>query len=485
MPLPSEKTLSALAESVWLFLQTLDQHSVSEPVFTPISFPVVVALSGGVDSTVLLHTLVELRDAGFVRSLSAVHVHHGLSTNADFWAEHCRTQCQQWSVPCVIERVSVGAGDGDGIEQAARTLRYQVFEQHLPEGGCLLQGHHQDDQAETLLFRLFRGSGLDGLAGIPQQRPLGDGVLFRPLLSVSRRTIEAYATKWGLDHIEDESNLDQRFSRNYLRQNLIPEIEQRWPGVSGRLAVLANDIQENNQWMHQQVADAAKRVLKSAPDYWNAGQVIDLQALEALSGGMAMRVVRFWLSQKGLMMPDRSALNTIFTEVIHSREDAEPSLQLGEYEVRRFDGLLVLVPALKAFTIKPVEWNVKTDTSFYMQGSGWLSLTDTSSTGSFLASAPQKREQIDVDRYSVYFRHNLPASGKVRVSGRRGSKTIKRWLQEYRVPPWLRDRIPFLFSGNFMLGAAGLWQCDLLAVESEKPLDNHDVKVDIEWRFDP
>ena len=469
-----EQMLSPLVESVCSALEQFTEF--------PPQVPFVVALSGGVDSTVLLHALVQLRHAGLISSLSAIHVHHGLSVNADSWAEYCQNLCQQWQVPLDVRRVDVNEALGDGIEQAARSMRYQVFEQLLPEQGCLLQGHHQDDQAETLLFRLFRGSGLDGLAGIPAQRSLGQRgrkQVVRPLLSVSRASIEAYAKDHQLQPVEDESNTDQRFARNYLRQNLIPQIEQRWPGVSERLALLSGEVLESQRWLQQAVEEAADAVLTAAPDYWNAGQVVNIGALMQLSESMAFRVVRYWLKQKGLLMPDRSVLKTLFAEVIHSREDAAPVLQLGDYEVRRFDGLLVLVPVLEPFSEKAIGWDCVARSELHVPASGWLTLDD--------GSARQLKA------VSVCFRHNLPGSEKVRVAGRQGSKSVKRWLQEYRVPPWLRDRVPFLFYNGQMLCAAGLWVCDLLEKkpgekgwdEAGEPLGSIGIKVRADWRFDP
>ena len=443
------QTLSSLAERTWSVLATTS---------TPIdgSSSVLVAFSGGVDSTVLLRMLVELRQAGRVSSVSAVHVHHGLSPNADDWAAHCQTVCDQWQVPVSINHVSVGKGLGDGIEQAARDCRYKVFERELPHGGYLLQGHHRDDQAETVLFRLFRGSGLDGLTGIPVERALGQGTLIRPLLRVSRAEIEAYAAEHQLPFIEDESNADERFARNYLRQRLIPDIERRWPGFPGRLAALADEMLTVQQYLEPLVEAASNQVLQPAPDYWNAGTIVHLNKLLPLSDDRAIRVIRHWFQRSGLLMPDRSTLDTLFSEVIHAQYDAEPRLLVGQHEIRRFDGFLVIVPVLDAFAPDPVVWECQSGSTLSIPGSGLLTVSDCPS---------------DSQPLSVYFRQNVPSDNKIRVHGRTGSKTLKRWLQEYRVPPWLRDRVPLVFEGDRMLGAAGLW-CN-------------NNQVTLTWRFDP
>ena len=430
--------------------------------------PMVVAFSGGVDSTVLLHLLVTLRDLGLIYHLSAVHVHHGLSANADAWADHCRQLCTRWQVPAHIEHVVVARGDS--LEQAARSERYQVFERFLPEAGCLLQGHHQDDQAETLLFRLFRGTGVDGLAGIPGQRSLGKGILLRPLLSSTRADIVAYASQHQLDHIEDESNQDQRFARNYLRHHLLPEIEQRWPGVSERLARLAEDAGTTRQLIRQAVEDAARGVLAEAPLYWNAGKVIRIDALLQLSSHMALKVVRFWLAEQGLTMPDRQQLALIFAEVIHCREDAEPLLQLGACEVRRFNGFLVLVPAAPPWQGKGLIWDARRQPDLLIPGCGRLSLEG------------DWNDYPGELKFELAFRSGLEPSGKVRTAGRSGRKTVKRWLQDYRVPPWLRERVPFLFQSGKMLAAAGIWTC---AEAGDNPLDINSTGLRVVWRFCP
>ncbi|AMO56162.1 hypothetical protein GZ77_04955 [Endozoicomonas montiporae] len=473
MSLSSESSLKqALSPLVASVCSAIESFTDCSSTFSLPSPHFVVAFSGGVDSTVLLHAMVRLRDAGVIHSLSAIHVHHGLSINADSWAEHCEHLCRQWQVPLTVRQVDISEASGDGVEQAARVMRYRVFEECLSEQGCLLQGHHRDDQAETLLFRLFRGSGLDGLAGIPVNRSLGTGQLLRPLLSVSKAAIEAYAAEYQLGHIEDESNTDQRFARNYLRQSLVPEIERRWPGVSERLAALSREVQAVQESMQQAVTAAAESVLVAAPAYWNAGQVIQIDSLLALPDHMAMRVVRYWLKQKGLLMPDRSLLETLLTEVVHCREDAEPEMKLGDYAIRRFSGYLVLVPVLQPFGTAVIEWACEDQPELMVPASGRIVLSD---------NVARRFKTV-----SVRFRHNLPESSKIRVAGRQGSKSVKRWLQDYRVPPWLRDRVPFLYFNDEMVCAAGLWQCDSEALNRQgTPLDINAISIVAYWQFDP
>ena len=305
--------------------------------------PIVVGFSGGVDSTVLLHLLAACREQGLLKTLSAVHIHHGLSELADDWQAFCQRFCDALNIPLTVAHVELSGTSGGGIEQEARQARYDVFRRALEEGGFLLMGHHQDDQAETLLLRLFRGTGPDGLQGIPKRRPLGNGEILRPLLDVSRADIEHYARQHQLQWIEDRSNADKRFSRNFLRHQIIPEIEQRWPGASRRMAELADDITEINQQLAQQVRELLVLCTAKKPE-WLLGQqpLLAIEKLCSLNEFQQNQVVREWLKSQGLMMPGRQMLNRLFTELIAARADAEPLLNCGSYYLRRFRNYLVV-----------------------------------------------------------------------------------------------------------------------------------------------
>ena len=193
-----------------------------------------VALSGGLDSTVLLHLLVQLRQIHSLPPLAAVHVHHGLQVAADAWPAHCQALCDALSVPLQVFRVQVQAGAS--LERAARDARYQAFVAVTQAQEVLLTGQHRDDQAETVLFRLLRGTGVSGLAGMPHQRTLGEGHLCRPLLDVSRAELEVYARAHALTWVEDPSNTQTDFSRNYLRHEVFPALTKRWPQATASMA---------------------------------------------------------------------------------------------------------------------------------------------------------------------------------------------------------------------------------------------------------
>ena len=407
--------------------------------------PCTVAFSGGVDSTVLLHLLTVLRDQGQVSDLRAVHVHHGLSRFADGWAEHCQRLCKQWSVPLSITRVSLNP-DGHGLEQAARDARYPVFAAALRGGGCLLQGHHQNDQAETILLRLFRGTGVDGFAGIPEQRPLGDGVLLRPLLTVSRAAIETYAHENQLPFIDDDSNTDVRFSRNFLRQQLLPLIEARWPGAAGRMTAFANEVAQMNQQVQQQV----EGLLNFDVDHQSLpSKQLSLELLKPLDGAAQQRVVRHWLKALSVPLPSRQLLALIFKEVVAARIDAQPQLRLSEHcIITRYQHRLAVVDTRMAWqSPAPLVWD--------WQKAPVLPLGPRS-----LAMVRGQGEvQLPAKPLLLKWRCHIDCHEKIAVSGRRGRKVLKKWLQEYQVPPWLRDSLPFVYDDDQMVAAPGFWVC--------------------------
>ena len=418
---------------------------------TPFSqTPVTVAFSGGVDSTVLLHLLVALRDQGVLEQVEAVHVHHGLSEYADQWAEFCEYICQKWQVPLTLARVSVPEDTGEGIEQAARYLRYGIFEQQVLNGGVLVMGHHQDDQAETLLLRLFRGTGVEGLRGIPQSRSLGEGRLVRPMLQVSRVAIEHYAQHHQLDWIEDESNQDERFSRNFLRQSLIPQIERRWPGASRRMAALTADVEVVNQMLIEQALVALRQCQRKENSWWVEGySLLNISALKCLSSELQSQVCRIWLKNNINIVPGREQLSQLFAELIDAREDAEPQMKIGKYILRRYRGDMYITFPKMTDVLEKQSWGWPISESVNLEDGLWICAESVGSGSIRLPDHP----------LTVLRRMHIPADEKIAVAGRSGRKTLKRWLQEYQLPPWCRDRQPFIYDGDDMVAAPGLWIC--------------------------
>ena len=224
-----------------------------------------VGLSGGLDSTALLNLLVELREARAIPPLGAIHINHQLHPDSNRWAERCAALCERLDVEFECRRVDV-TDSGEGPEASARAARYGVFESLLAPGELLLLAHHLDDQVETFFLRLMRGAGARGLAGMPETRVLGAGALARPLLPVARAELEAYARDCGLDWIEDSSNRDLALDRNFLRQRVLPLLEERWSGYRLSVARSMDALADAERALIEVVLDREQAVLHARLD---------------------------------------------------------------------------------------------------------------------------------------------------------------------------------------------------------------------------
>src|SRR5690606_10937020 len=297
-----------------------------------------LACSGGVDSMVLLHALIGLAKANPTQwpPLSVVHVNHQIHPHAAQWAQQVVRSCAAHGIPCEVKVVSI-VDAGEGLEAAARRARYESFESVVAEQELLLQAHHRDDQIETFFWRLLRGSGVAGLAGMPAQRALGRGCLLRPLLQLTRADIMAYAHTFALSWVDDDSNADIRFDRNFLRQQVLPMLAQRWPDYRDTIARAITHLDENNQLLRL-LADRDLAMLVQS----DGG--CSLQALASMSRPQQKWLLRAWLQQFGVV-PGSAQLDEIL-RMTTAAADAQPCVACSGIEIRRFQQALYAVPAL-------------------------------------------------------------------------------------------------------------------------------------------
>ena len=422
---------------------------------------IVVAYSGGLDSSVLLHLLRQLTvEQGLAPSrLIALHVHHGLSANADAWAQHCAGQCAQWDIPFICERVAVN-NRGDGVEQAAREARYAVFNQYCQPGDTLLLAHHADDQAETFFMRLLRGSGLTGLAAMAAQRELTPGsgiVLLRPLLACHRAALEAYAAEHQLDWIEDESNRDPRFERNLWRNTLLPQLFAHLPEKETVLQRSIKQLQQDQQLLQELLQPALESCLR--PCYWplTANLACSVPALTAAPAHHRPYLLRGWLARCGIGAAGNvgaDVLRRIEQEVIQAAADRQPQLQIGRFTLRRFQQALYLVSdgvkaaeaMLPGMMAEPRETLLQADVRLPWAGAEIASV------------APAHRQRSVAVRPGIY--QLVPAAacrGKTLKTAGRPRKTLKHLWQEAGVPPWLRECWPVLLQEGELCALVGLY----------------------------
>ncbi|QXI44423.1 tRNA lysidine(34) synthetase TilS [Pseudomonas wayambapalatensis] len=391
-----------------------------------------IAFSGGLDSTVLLHLLASHARQHDSPPVRALHIHHGLQAAADAWPDHCRHVCD--SLGIALDVIHVEVPSGASLEQAARTARYAAFAEVLQPGEVLFTGQHRDDQAETLLFRLLRGAGLRGLAAMPASRPLGQGRLVRPLLDLTRDQLQRYAQASGLRWIEDPSNTDTRFARNFLRADVFPLLRQRWPQASQSLARSAAHLGEALALLDELAATDIAAASPGAIAPWQCLDSLDLGVLAALSPARQRNALQYWLSSRTRLPDSRHWAG--WDNLRDAAADAQPLWRLTDGELQRSHGRL---------------W--------------WLS-------GDWL-QAPQGGAPWPDPSQSL----SLPGNGSVQVVGAipgpglhvayrqggevldipgRGHRDLKRLLNECHVPHFIRHRLPLLWQGERLLAVANL-----------------------------
>jgi tRNA(Ile)-lysidine synthase len=364
---------------------------------------VAVGLSGGVDSVVVLHLLRALaKESGF--SVSAIHVHHGLSPNADAWARFCRALCRAWKIPITVRRVRVTRA-GKGLEAAARVARYRCY--RALRADAIALGHQLDDQAETVLMNLLRGAGLAGASGMRAKAEFHEKLLLRPLLDVSREAILRYAKANRLRWIEDESNLDESLTRNYLRRRVGPLLTARYP-----------------RW-RESVARAARHFARADAD--------------------ANRMLRVFLKEHGLRAPSETKLAEMLRQITRAKRGGKVRFAHDGKELRVYrDKVVVQSPATSA-PFDPVRWTGQTKLALPQLGG---ELTFRTMRGTGIDRSRMKASEMTV---------RLRSGGeKLQVDPKRPRRTLKNLFQEAGVPPWERARLPLLFCGTELVWAPGL-----------------------------
>ncbi|MBP6104788.1 MAG: tRNA lysidine(34) synthetase TilS [Gammaproteobacteria bacterium] len=307
-----------------------------------------VAYSGGLDSHVLLHLMHRALANNPVYQLTAIHIHHGISAQADDWVKHCQAVCTALDCPLTVLYVEGRVIGDQSPEEAARKARFTAFQNLLGAEDCLCLAHHASDQAETILWRLLRGSGPQGLGGMSQKMHRGVLEIVRPLLHVSKTAILEYARSQDFIWIEDPSNQDPRFDRNFLRQNMMPLLEDRWPKM-------VRSINRSGA-LCKETADAvealAKKDLSQLQDK-AIDQSLSVSGLLALDRLLRQTVIRLWLAEQGLQAPSYDHMQRIDREVLGAKGGAKPSLKIGHYTLRRVGNQLSVGAGLSAGPVPP------------------------------------------------------------------------------------------------------------------------------------
>lgn len=438
-----------------------------------------IALSGGLDSVALL-TLSLPYLKRFSDEIHVVHVHHGLSANASQWADFCCELSNKHGLHFHLERVSV-TNQGKGIEAAARKARYAVFESYLQSGGVLLQGHHLNDQAETVLMRVLRGLGPEAIRGIPQFRALGNGFLFRPFINVPRLLMESALRERKQFWVEDESNQDSRFDRNYLRNEVMPLLAKRKTMILENLASCGRKSAELDEFAKEWFDEQKQYIISKRYVLECAIQIDQLLVYSQLQQSV---IIRQWLDKLIHIQPNQACFERIFTELLVSRKDAKAEVYFEGYVLRVFDECLFCLTAslaeslpLSNFSDIEIQLNLLDSPISIMLPSGLLMVEHVTST-----NASKLSPQINNSFYTKHsFLCRLPAETNfLRISYRKGGERmsrrsahtseLKKIYQSEKVQPWWRDKFPLVFCDDELILSMAGFQ----SINSQ--LDLNDVK---------
>jgi tRNA(Ile)-lysidine synthase len=402
---------------------------------------VLLGLSGGIDSVALLHRLANspLRPA-----LHAIHINHQLQSEAQAWARFCVRLCERLEIPLLIREVSVQAA-GQGLEAAARSARYAQYRAALSPQSVLVTAHHQDDQAETVLLRLVRGAGVKGLAGMRRVSFLGNNVHWRPLLSCSKAEILAYAQHHGLEHVNDASNFDIAYDRNYCRQRILPLLQARWPACVEALARTANHCQHSEAVLQEVGREDAQQCRGRVPG------TLSVRCLNALSMPRRNNCLRVWIGQR-FALPSQRQLTEIESQVLSAGVDKNPRVQCGAAEIRRYQDDCYLLPVQQVVPSYDLVWQDLRQ-ALPVPGLGTL-------------CAERVVGGVSVPPEGLVVRSRRGGES-IRLHGREVSKSLKKLFQEQLIPPWQRHAVPLLYVQQELIVVMGVAVAESYQCEAE------------------
>jgi tRNA(Ile)-lysidine synthase len=389
-------------------LETLFATHGNEPTYW-------LGYSGGLDSEVLLHLCYSFKQQ-YAIDLQAVHINHAISPFADKWETHCRQRCQNYHIRFHALTLA-STSNRSSLEAVLRTARYAALAQFMKGGDILLTAHHEDDQAETLLIQLCRGAGPKGLASMPAIKSFSLGYHARPLLDVSKLELQHYAQSHDLPWLEDESNSDMQFTRNFIRHECIPLLRSRWPTVTHALARSAAHCADSEELLQQYIQADLTAV---RGENVNTLSLVKLRSLATIK---QLYVLRAWFIEQNVPLPNTKKLHSLLHMFLNAKRDKQPQVTWQGYKVRRFKDELHVLQVVTSHS------------------AGGLSVSQQLGAGL----------NVPFSAVQVKFRQG----GEVIYLGQVGHRSLKKLLQEWKVPPWQRDHIPLIFFEDCLVQVVG------------------------------
>lgn len=445
--------------------------------------PLVIAYSGGVDSQVLLHALASLKQKQELNPKNAIypsisnpitvcHVNHGLSPNASAWQTFAEQACLKLNLTLKVCCLNIQAQAQQSLEALARDARYQALQSIYKTPSLIITGHHSDDQAETFLLALKRGSGLKGLSAMAFETAQTKDILLRPLLNISRGDIVDYAKQHDLAWVEDESNTDTCFDRNFIRSDIMPLLINRWPSIAKTINRSSEHCREGQLLLNELAAEDLNICQYQAKS-------LSVELLSRLSQGRFNNLIRYFLEQNHCLMPSTEQLLQLHLQ-LNANDDKNPAVKVGEHYLRRYKGILYLTSDFDDVSDWQADVTLCETESFIKlpNNLGKLRFLKKALIDGIRDNDVQEGSQRVVlpskaERVTLRFHHNNPTC---LPDYRNHSRSLKKVLQELNIPPWQRKRIPFLYYDDVLVAGVGFFVCQaFLAKQNEQ-------SIAITWR---
>lgn len=396
-----------------------------------------IGYSGGMDSHVLLHAISQLREH-YPLKIKAIHIHHGLSPDASHWQQHSEKICRELKIEYETESIRIKKKIGESPENAARKARYAVLREKIQSGDIFLSAHHEEDQAETVLLQLLRGAGPKGLSAMPKNKSFGKGWHGRPLLAITHDEIKQYAVQHHLQWIEDESNQNEDFSRNFIRHRIMPILKDHWPTASKMISRTAAHCAALEPLLENIVAPELKKILGDSPEK------LSIQKCREVDSDLQSHLIRAWLRTLHLPLPSTKTLHHIQKNIMAAREDKMPEIKWNGIALKRYQQYLYVIHSSPPHDpTKIVYWEDVTK-PLEIQPIGTFHPMLTIGKGL----------KIQTKKISIRFRQHGESCD---MPERGGHHTLKKLFQEWAIPPWERSRIPLIYSEENLIGVANLF----------------------------
>ena len=396
----------------------------------------IIAFSGGLDSSVLLHNIVHLKEK---KPIIAIHVNHQISEYSEEWENYCRDVAKSYGVDIFVERVTIDRNSPDGIECEMRNKRYEAIRKYIQKDDCLMTGHHRDDQAETLLLSMLRGSSEDGLLGIKPIQNFYEALLLRPLLNFSRKDLQVYAEQNDLKWIEDPSNKDNSIDRNFLRNDILPRLENRWMSIDKRFFKVTRLALESSERSN----DLAKIDLNTLGDI----DRIDADGFSVLSQNRRRNLLRYILKRRGIERPT-------FNQMMDGIKILSSLTKNKKNNHLEWPGIDIYHYDKKLFFVEQSEY-IKTKQKIKIFPDKILELDGNMGK---LTLSPANKGNISPEIAKLGLDVTYRKGGeKIKPIGRKFTHKLKNLFQEKKIYPWMRGKIPILKYNNELVCVGDLW----------------------------